>query len=173
MSRNDENLLVARARRGDQQAMEQLYQQCAPGVFTLLRRLAGDTALAEDLSQDVWMRAFTKLDQFRGDASFNTWINRLARNRFIDHVRAQRDAVSLDDDTATVPVLSAPSSSPLDRLAIEHCLDLLPPGYRTVLVLHVMEGLSYDEIAEQLGIKAVTCRTQLFKARARLAECLA
>lgn len=152
--------------------MSQLYRQCADSVFTLLRRLAGNTAVAEDLSQEVWMRAFTKLDLFRGDASFKTWILRMARNRFIDHVRSQRDSVSLDDDTITTPVLRAPASHPVERIAIERCLDLLPAGYRTVLVLHVIEGLSHDEIAEQLGIKSVTCRTQLFKARARLAECL-
>ena len=172
MLADNDQLLIARARRGDQQAMETLYRQSADKIYTLLYRLCGDATLAEDLAQDVWVRAFTKIKQFRGEAAFGTWVARLARNRFIDHLRANRRSVSFDDVAPNTPALSQPPVNVVDRIALEDCLERLPSGYRTVIVLYLMNGLSHDEIAEELGVSAVTCRTQLFKARARMAECL-
>jgi RNA polymerase sigma-70 factor, ECF subfamily len=169
---NDEQLLVAGARRGDQDAMEALYKQSADKIYSLLYRLCGDAALAQDLAQDVWVRAFTKINQYRGEAAFSSWVARLARNRFIDHLRSNRRSVSFDDVAPTTPALSQPPVNVVDRIAIEDCLERLPPGYRAVLVMHLVNGLSHDEIARELGVASVTCRTQLFKARARMAECL-
>lgn len=152
--------------------MAVLYRQCADRIYTLLYRLCGDAALAEDLSQDVWIRAFTKIGQFRGESPFASWVARLARNRFIDHLRASKQTVSFDDVSEAAPALRSAPVNVVDQIALQDCLEKLPPGYRTVLVMYLMNGLSHDEIASELGVTAVTCRTQLFKARARMAECL-
>ena len=168
----NERDLVVQAKGGDDDAMSLLYHQCADVVFTIVRRICGDQHLAEDLSQDVWVRAFEKIGQFRGDSPFCAWVSRLARNLVIDHFRRAKRFVATDDDLELMPLADPPVDIVVDRIVLENCLDELPDGYRTVLVLYVMQGLKHDEIARQLNVTSATSRTQLFKARARMLQCL-
>ena len=156
--------------------MERLYEAHAGRVYSVVRRLAGDDAEADDLAQEAWIRAFDKLHLFRGDAAFGTWIYRLATNTALNHLRSASRHRELEED-APREALHA-SRGPVDDAVInqrvlQEALDRLPPGYRQVLVLHDVEGLTHEEIGEELGVATGTSKSQLHKARARMRELIA
>ena len=167
-----ETELVERARSGDQEAMGALYRAHASRVYTVVRRLAGDDALAEDLAQDAWIRAFRKLELFRGDSSFGTWMYRLATNMALNRLRrrGRRDEVEREADI--VHAAGSLDEAVINQRMLAQALDRLPPGYRQVLVLHDVEGRTHEEIAEMLGVAPGTSKSQLHKARARMRELL-
>ncbi|MFQ5690167.1 MAG: RNA polymerase sigma factor [Gemmatimonadota bacterium] len=168
-----ETELVERARAGDRLAMGLLYQKHAGRVYTVVRRLAGDDHLAEDLSQEAWVRAFQKLHLFRGEAAFGTWLYRLATNVALNRLRrsAKREGV---EATAQLPEVVRPPEDPVvNRRALATALDRLPPGYRQVLILHDVEGWTHEEIAMRLEVSPGTSKSQLHKARARMRDLLA
>lgn len=152
--------------------MGQLYEAHARRVFTVVRRLTGDEHLAEDLSHEAWIRAFEKLHLFRGDASFGTWMYRLATNVALNRLRRS----SRRPDVEAAAELGSPARAPddgiLTRRALNLALDRLPPGYRQVLVLHDVEGWTHQEIARELEVTAGTSKSQLHKARARMRDFL-
>lgn len=152
--------------------MGALYRAHAARVYTVVRRLAGDDALAEDLAQDAWIRAFRKLHLFRGDASFGTWMYRLATNTALNRLRrrGRRDEVEQEAEL-TSPAADLDEAVINQRLLAE-ALDRLPPGYRRVLVLHDLEGHTHEEIGELLDVAPGTSKSQLHKARARMRELL-
>jgi len=152
--------------------MGALYRAHAARVYTVVRRLAGDDALAEDLAQDAWIRAFRKLHLFRGDASFGTWMYRLATNTALNRLRrrGRRDEVEQEAEL-TSPATDLDEAVINQRLLAE-ALDRLPPGYRRVLVLHDLEGHTHEEIGELLGVAPGTSKSQLHKARARMRKLL-
>jgi RNA polymerase sigma-70 factor (ECF subfamily) len=168
----EEAELIARARDGDRRAMQRLYEEHAPHVYGVVRRLAGDDHLAEDVSQDVWIRAFKKLDTFRGESGFGTWIHRVARNVALTRLRRKKDRGEVDLDRSASPTERGPEEVVLSREMLEKALDRLPDGYREVLILHDVEGLTHREIAESLGVAVGTSKSQLHKARARMRELL-
>jgi RNA polymerase sigma-70 factor (ECF subfamily) len=164
--------LVAACRRGEIRAMEALYHQYKRRVFGLVGRIVG-AGEAEEVAQDVFVRIFRGLPKFRGDAALGTWIYRLAVNAALTHAtRRRRHDHAGDEVLADLP---APADAPRDpRLAarLEHALDQLPAGYRAILVLHDVEGLSHEECADILGCRVGTSKSQLHKARARMRELL-
>jgi RNA polymerase sigma-70 factor (ECF subfamily) len=168
-----EQRLVRRARLGDVAAFECLYRSHAGRIHALCLRLAGDRHAAEDLTQDVFVRAWQKLPSFRGDAAFGTWLYRLALNLVVSALRAGR-AAALEAPADDLERLETPGPVPVPGL----CLDLeraiagLPAGARAVFVLHDVAGMRHDEIARQLGIAVGTARAHLHHARARLREVL-
>ena len=169
----DERELIARARAGDRVAMGELYETHARRVYTVVRRLVGDDHLAEDLSQEAWVRAFEKLDLFRGESAFGTWIYRLATNVALNRLRrsSKRDTV---EAAANLPrVVPAHDDLVVNRRVLSLALDKLPPGYRRVLVLHDIEGWTHEEIAESLNCSSGTSKSQLHKARARMRDMIA
>lgn len=173
----DERELVERAKEGDRGAMERLYRRHSGRVFSVVRRLAGEDALAEDLAQDAWIRAFEKLHLFRGEASFGTWIYRLATNTALNRLRSDGRHRELESEASDQGALSS-RPGPVDEAVIDQkrlseALDRLPPGYRKVLVLHDVEGYTHQEIGEKLGVATGTSKSQLHKARARMRELLA
>jgi RNA polymerase sigma-70 factor, ECF subfamily len=161
---------IRRAQQGDAAAIRDLYRRYAPRIYAVVRRLAGDDALAEDWAQEAWVRAFRALPTFRGDARFSTWLHRIAVNSAL-HGRRSRDRRA-GRETALEGDAAGRFDDPALRVAIERALDTLPPGMRQVIVLHDVEGYTHDEIGELLGIAAGTSKSQLFKARARLRELL-
>ena len=163
--------LVRRAREGDRAAQSALYERCAEEVFTVLRRLTGDEDVAADLAQDTWLRAFARIGQFRMAGPFCAWVYKMARRIALDHLKSKyvRDREPLEPGIADG---APPLDLALDRVVLERCLDTLPVGYRTVLLLRIVDGLDHREIADQLGVTPVTSRTQFHKARARMARCL-
>ncbi len=163
---------IARARQGDGAAMRELYTRHAPRVYAVVRRLAGDDALAEDYAQEAWVRAFRALPSFRGEAAFSTWLHRIAVNSAL---HGQRWRSRRTNNEIPLPVgMSERGSSdrPVLRIALERALQRLPAGMRQVLVLHDVEGYTHDEIADALGITPGTSKSQLFKARAKMREML-
>lgn len=168
--------LVERAREGDRAAMERLYHEHSGRVYSVVRRLAGDDALADDLAQEAWIRAFEKLELFRGDASFGTWMYRLATNTALNRLRSDSRHRELESEA---PVDGIHGSTPdvddavINQKVLQEALDRLPDGYRRVLVLHDVEGLTHQEISDALDVAVGTSKSQLHKARARMRQYIA
>jgi RNA polymerase sigma-70 factor, ECF subfamily len=158
---------IRRAQQGDAAAARDLYRRYAPRVHAVVRRLAGDDALAEDWAQEAWVRVFRALPNFRGEARFSTWLHRIAVNSAL-HGRRWRERRAGRE----TPIDSIEPSGRSDqvglRIELQRALDALPEGMRQIVVLHDVEGYTHDEIGGMLGIAAGTSKSQLFKARARL-----
>jgi len=166
--------IVRRAIEGDERAMRLLWNQHAPHVDAVVRRLAGDPDLAEDIAQDVWIQIFRALPSWRGDAKFSTWVHRVAINRALNSLRRTRRLASIEtgieEDSA---VVEQESERNMLAQTIEEATRKLSPGARTVFLLHDVEGFTHEEIATELGITAGGSKSQLFKARAKLRRLLA
>lgn len=169
----EERDLIASAKEGDRWAMGELYELHARRVYTVIRRLVGDDHLAEDLSQEAWIRAFEKLHLFRGDAAFGTWLYRLATNVALNRLRRSARRRPVESAAALPRVSPAQDDVIVTRRVLSEALDRLPPGYRRVLVLHDVEGWTHREIGEALGCSTGTSKSQLHKARARMRQLIA
>jgi RNA polymerase sigma-70 factor, ECF subfamily len=168
-----ETELIRRAKGGDEAAARTLYDRYAPRVYAVVRRVAGEDALADDWAQEAWIRVFRALPGFRGDSAFSTWIHRVAVNSALQGLRGQSRHAARET-TLSLPVEPAASPEPAAlRIALEQAMARLPDGMRQVLVLHDVEGFTHDEIGDLLGIAAGTSKSQLFKARAKMREQLA
>lgn len=160
--------LILRAQQGDGGAVEALYRRHADRVYTVVRRLAGDDALAEDWAQEAWMRAIRALPSFRGQALFSTWLHRIAVNCALYGRRGRERLRARETELPESMEASCREEKPLLRMRLESAMDRLPPGMRRVLVLHDVEGYTHEEIGELLGVAPGTCKSQLFKARAKM-----
>lgn len=160
------------ARGGDQQAFERLYRRHVPRIRGLARRLAGYAA-ADDLTQDVFVRAWEKLGSFRGEARFATWLHRLAVNVIIEDRRAAaRRARVWGDDEDALGNAAARARDGAFAMDFAAAVDSLPEGARQVFVLHDVEGYKHHEIGRMLRIATGTSKGQLFRARLMLRRCL-
>ena len=163
------------AQRGDMAAFERLYRAHTGRVTALALRLAGDRQQAEELMQDTFVRAWEKLESFRGESTFSTWLHRVTVNLFLVGKRSdsRRTArVELDSDIEELPVANYGAENPGDRIDLERAIARLPLGARTAFVLHAVAGYKHEEIAAMSGIAAATVRAQLFRARRMLMEAL-
>jgi len=173
---------VQRAQGGDQAAFEELYRDHVGRVYALCLRMTGDRGRAEELAQDVFLRAWTKLSTFRGDAAFSTWLHRLAVNVVLAHRRSRgkrwarlmgTDDLELYEGVAAKAGLAEPAKpTPGARRDLEEAIATLPDGARTVFVLYEIEGYRHDEIAEATGTAVGTSKAQLHRARKLLREAL-
>lgn len=167
--------LIARAKRGDGAAERTLYDRHVDRVYRLAFRLTGDDALAQDITQDTFVRAFDRLQEFREEAAFGTWLHCIARSvalNVLRKVRRLRHRETALDDASSVAQAERESDPDVqDRLW--GAIDALPEKYRTVFVMHDLEGYTHEEIARTLGVKNGTSKAQLFRARARLRVVLA
>jgi RNA polymerase sigma-70 factor, ECF subfamily len=174
--RATEKDLVRRALDGDVAAFEQLYRENERRVFALCLRMSSDASLAEELTQDVFIRAWRKLDSFRGDSAFSSWLYPIAVNTALSERRARHRRTSrvfTTDDLTPFEKAPEEKRGGLEaRFDLEAALRELPPGARTVFVLHDVEGLRHQEIAEKMGIAVGTSKAQLHRARALLREAL-
>jgi RNA polymerase sigma-70 factor (ECF subfamily) len=171
---NDEARLIEGCKRGERPALHAFYEQYRRRVFALIARIVGAQD-AEELTHDVFLRAFRGLAKFRGDAQLSTWMYRLAVNAALSHAtrsqaRARRNVS--DDELVKMAAPEEVSTDSRLRARLAEALSELPAGYRAVLVLHDVEGLQHDEIAEILGCRVGTSKSQLHKARARMRELL-
>ena len=165
--------LVREAQGGDVAAFEALYRQHVGRIHALCRRL-GDAGRAEELTQEVFVKAWRRLDAFPGDYPFEGWLCRLAINLVLtdnrSHRRRSRREAPAEDSTMEAHAsLPAPPGLALD---LERAIEGLPPGARQVFVLHDVEGFRHEEIAKQLGLTAGTSKAQLHRARKLLKEAL-
>ena len=166
--------IVRRAIDGDERAMRLLWNQHAPHVDAIVRRLAGDPDLAQDIAQEVWIQIFRALPSWRGDAKFSTWVHRVAVNRTFNALRRTRRVAAaetgIEEDSASV---EQDGERSMLAATIEEAANKLSPGARTVFLLHDVEGYTHEEIASELGITPGGSKSQLFKARAKLRRLLA
>jgi RNA polymerase sigma-70 factor (ECF subfamily) len=173
-----EPVLIARARTGDRQAYGELVELHFTRVYSLLYRTIGNHEDAEDLAQETFVRAWAALARFREESSFPTWIARIALHLATDHARARglRRSAPLEEREPAAAADEGPEArSAEDELArsLARALGELPPRLRLALVLRVLEGREYAEVAELTGVRAATARTQVMQARALLARALA
>ncbi len=166
--------LVQDARAGDLAAFERLYRDNERRVFALCMRLSSDPALAEELTQEVFIRAWRKLGSFRGQSAFSSWLYPLTVNVALTERRSRRRrlarVVPTDDATTLEP--PTPTPTPETAFDLEKAMTGLPPGARRVFVLHDVEGRTHEEIASLLGLAPGTSKAQLHRARKLLREVL-
>ena len=166
----DEADWIARAQRADTAAFEALYRMHVDRVYGLCLRMTGNVAEAEDCTQEAFIQAWNKLDKFRGDSAFATWIHRIAVNTVLGRMRqskrehARMQAVKAVDES---PVTAAETGELRD---LSRAVDKLPEGARHVFVLYAVYGYSHDEAGEMLGIAPGTSKAQLHRARRLLAQ---
>lgn len=166
--------LVRRAREGDARAFEALYRENLGRVFALCLRMVRDRTRAEELTQEAFVRAWEKLNTFRGDAAFSTWLHRLTVNLVLTDQRSRarrNDRVTLADDSG-LPDTPGRNEAPGARVDLEQAIAALPEGARHVFVLYEIEGYRHEEIAEMMGIASGTTKAQLHRARRLLREAL-
>lgn len=172
--RVNEQQLIARVIAGDRLAGRALYDTHAPRVYSLAYRLSGNAEKAREVTQDTFIRAFTRLSQFRGDAAFATWLHRIvvtvvSNSRRTDN-RLGRE-VTLDE--AQSVEVTVPESDPDLKECIARAVDKLSEAYRTTLIMHDIEGYTHAEIAGILGVPEGTSKSRLSAARAQLRQDLA
>jgi RNA polymerase sigma-70 factor (ECF subfamily) len=169
---SDDAQLIAACRRGEARAMEMLYHQYKRRVFGMAHRIVG-VSDAEEVAQEVFVRVFRGLTNFRGDSQLSTSVYRLTVNAALSHLakRGRRHEVG-DDGLAELPAPPTTERDSALAARIEVALTQLPAGYRAILVLHDIEGLSHEECAAILECRIGTCKSQLHKARARMRELL-
>ena len=173
----DDSKDVALAASGDRRAFERLYRKHVNRVFSVCTRMCGSRTRGEELTQDVFVRAWEKLPQFRGDAQFSTWIHRVAVNIVLtdrkNEARDRRRMVEDENEEGETPLQKASVTPGYgDRMDITAALEELPAGARQIFVLHDIEGYKHEEIAEMCGITAGGSKAQLHRARLLLREAL-
>jgi RNA polymerase sigma-70 factor, ECF subfamily len=174
---------IRRAQDGDKAMFEYLYQLHCRRVYAVCLRMVGDTAAAEDLTQEAFLLLFRKIHTFRGESAFSTWLHRLAINLVLMQFRKKSlQAVSIegaadpDNKTGSLSIdIGAPDllmEGTLDRINLERCIGQLPAGYRRIFVLHDVQGYKHREVAKISGCSVGASKSQLHKARTRLRELL-
>jgi RNA polymerase sigma-70 factor, ECF subfamily len=169
----DERATVARAQAGDAAAFEALYREHVGRIYALARRMLGPDE-ADDATQDVFIRAWRNLGQYRGDAAFGTWLYRLAINLLLgkrSQLATRRERYGGDDEAGTAARPTQPQRVDL-RVDFDAALERLPRGARQVFVLHDVEGYTHEEIAGMLEVSAGTSKSQLHRARMTLRQYL-
>ena len=173
-----DHALASAAGRGDMGAFEQLFERHNRRVYSLCLRMTQNTAEAEDLAQEAFIQLFRKIGSFRGESAFTTWLHRLTVNQVLMHFRKKSVKLERTTEEGETPVqivrgTEDPNKMPvLDRISLDSALKQLPPGYRSVFVLHDIEGHDHEEIAKILGVAVGTSKSQLHKARMKLRRIL-
>ena len=174
--------LIEKAKLGDAQAFQALYDRHKRRVYSLCLRMTSNTAEAEDLTQEAFLQLYRKIGTFRGESAFSTWLHRLSVNVVLMHLRKKSlPVVSLEettqpgeDDTPKKDFGAEDMAlaGSIDRLQLQKAVDDLPPGYRTIFVLHDVEGYEHNEIADIVGCSIGNSKSQLHKARMKLRDLL-
>ncbi|MBI4541884.1 MAG: RNA polymerase sigma factor [Gemmatimonadetes bacterium] len=156
---------VALAAAGDHQAFERLYRLRVARIHSLVRRMVGGEGDPDELTQDVFVRAWQRLGTFRGEAAFGTWLHRLAVNLVLNWQKAEARGRRRFEDDADVDLTPGRRHTVEAAIDLEDAMGRLPPGARQVFVLHDVEGFRHEEIGEMLGVTAGTSKAQLHRAR--------
>jgi RNA polymerase sigma-70 factor (ECF subfamily) len=175
--------LIEKAKQGNAEAFQALYDKHRRRVYSLCLRMTSNTAEAEDLTQEAFLQLYRKIATFRGESAFSTWLHRLSVNVVLMHLRKKNlPVVSLEETTQGsgeedtqkkdfgADDISLAGS--IDRLQLQRAVNDLPPGYRTIFVLHDVEGYEHNEIAQIVGCSIGNSKSQLHKARMKLRDLL-
>jgi RNA polymerase sigma-70 factor, ECF subfamily len=174
---------IERAKQGDAEAFQALYDRHKRRVYSLCLRMTANTAEAEDLAQEAFLQLYRKIGTFRGESAFSTWLHRLSVNVVLMHLRKKSlPVVSLEETTQGGSDEDTPKkdfgaddvalAGSIDRLQLQRAVDSLPPGYRMIFVLHDVEGYEHNEIAGIVGCSIGNSKSQLHKARMKLRDLL-
>ena len=173
--------LIERAKLGDAQAFQALYDKHKRRVYSLCLRMTANTAEAEDLTQEAFLQLYRKIGTFRGESAFSTWLHRLSVNVVLMQLRKKSlPVVSLEETTQgeedtpkkDFGAEDLALAGSIDRLQLQRAVDDLPPGYRMIFVLHDVEGYEHNEIATIVGCSIGNSKSQLHKARMKLRDLL-
>ena len=166
--------LIERSRQGEHDAFRELYDSNVDRIYRLTYRMAGDDDLARDYTQEAFVRAYEKLDQFRGDASFSTWLHSIAVSVTLNGLRKVQRHRKRERTLEETPYLTAPvtTAEPDLKSRLKEAIDRLPELYRTVFLMHDLEGYSHNEIATALDVAEGTSKARLSRARAKLRDML-
>jgi RNA polymerase sigma-70 factor, ECF subfamily len=171
------------AQQGDAAAFERLYRMHNRRVYSLCLRMLNNTAEAEDLTQEAFLQLFRKIATFRGESAFSTWLHRLSVNVVLMKLRKKSgtesslDEMTEPDEDGNGPrrdfgTVDLRLSGSIDRVNLQRAVEQLPPGYKSVFVLHDVQGYEHNEIAEIMDCSIGNSKSQLHKARMRLRELL-
>ena len=172
---------IERAKQGNEDAFEALYNLHKRRVYSLCLRMTANTAAAEDLTQEAFLQLFRKIGTFRGESAFSTWLHRMAVNVVLMQLRKKGlPVVPLEENLETEeesPRKELGGDDPrlagsIDRMQLQRSIESLPPGYRMIFLLHDVEGYEHNEIAEMVGCSIGNSKSQLHKARMKLREIL-
>ena len=172
---NLEKRLIRRIRAGDARAERQLYDAHVDRIYRLAHRMTGDATQAEDLTQDIFIRAFDRLDDYRGDGPFGGWLHRIATSVICSGLRRRKrlqERESIREDLTSFGH-AAPAEDPDLKRRIDRAVADLDESQRLVFVMHDMEGFTHQEIAAAMDSPVGTAKARLSRARARLRELLA
>ncbi len=181
---DSDNVIVNRACAGDVDAFGLLYRKYRNRIHALCLRMVKDPFIAEDVLQESFLCAFRRINTFRGDSLFSTWLHRIAVNAVLMHFRRCKTTPTENVDAELVyeegeslegerfHVVDRRLTHAVERIELEQAINSLPPGYRIMFVLHDIEGFEHSEIAAILGCTPGNTKSQLFKARRRLRELL-
>jgi RNA polymerase sigma-70 factor (ECF subfamily) len=183
MTASTDSELVARAQSGDADAFAILFHTHKPRVYSLCLRMTNNTAEAEDVTQEAFLQVFRKLSTFRGDSALSTWLHRIAVNTVLMRFRKKSFSQLSLDESCTKNADAKPVrreygtrdrrlAGSIDRIALIQAIRELPEGYRTVFLLHEVEGYEHKEIAAFLGCSTGNSKSQLHKAKMRIRELL-
>lgn len=170
VAHTDESALIEQAQRSSARAFEALYRLHIDRVYGICLRMTGNVSEAEDCAQEAFIQAWNKLEKFRGDSAFSTWLHRIAVNSVLGRMRKskrEQDRIMAVTENAPPTVVTADTG---DMRDLSEAVDRLPQGARHVFVLHAVYGYSHDETGEMLGIAAGTSKAQLHRAKRLLAQ---
>jgi RNA polymerase sigma-70 factor (ECF subfamily) len=174
--------LVKRAQQGDSEAFAELFHTHKGRIFSICLRMTNNTAQAEDLTQDAFLQVFRKLSTFKGNSALSTWLYRIAVNTVLMHFRKKAlKQISLDEPSSQdakqvrreYGSRDGRLSGSVDRITLTRAIKDLPAGYRTIFLLHEVEGYEHQEIAKILECSVGNSKSQLHKAKLRIREFLA
>ena len=164
--------MVPSLKEGDRRAQRRVFDALAPKMMAVCLRYMGNKDDAEDVLQEGFVTLFTKIDSYSGAGSFEGWARKIFVNTALMHLR-RTDALGLSDDIEEARTLFTEEATPIERIGYKELLKMiaaLPPEYRTVFNLYVLEGYSHKDIAEELGCTEATSRSRLQRARLKLQE---
>jgi RNA polymerase sigma-70 factor, ECF subfamily len=171
----DDQTLIARVLAADPQAERAFYDRHVDKVYRLAFRLAGDGTLAQDFTQETFVRAFQRLSQYRGEAALATWICAICVSVAMSGLRSTTTRYKRETgyEEALTQAITTRESEPDLKARMQVAIDGLSPGHRTVFLMHDVDGFTHEEIGTALGIEAGTSKSQLFAARRKLRVALA
>ena len=178
----NEAAAIERAKLGDAEAFQALYDRHKRRVYSLCLRMTANTAEAEDLTQEAFLQLYRKIATFRGESAFSTWLHRLSVNVVLMHLRKKAlPVVSLEESTQPgeedtpkkdFGAEDVALAGSIDRLQLQRAVESLPPGYRMIFLLHDVQGYEHNEIATIVGCSIGNSKSQLHKARMKLRDLL-
>jgi RNA polymerase sigma-70 factor, ECF subfamily len=166
------------AAQGNMAAFEEIYKRHHRRVYSVCLRMLQNTSEAEDLTQDVFIQLYRKIGSFRGDSAFTTWLHRMTVNQVLMHFRKRTVKYEKTTEEGETPVqIVSGTANPekmriVDKIALDNAIEQLPAGYKSVFVLHDVEGFEHEEVARILGCSVGTSKSQLHKARLKLQRLL-